>query len=96
MKQIKFLKNIYMEGKPIWYKDCIYEVVSESYNSQGRLIYKLFCEDFGLRGIDNILENNFYIIINNDSINKTNITNSSTETPVKTEKKRRKSKASKK
>ena len=59
MKQLKFLKTIALEGKPIWYKDCCYEIVSESDN-----IYKLFSEDLQLRGIDKILENDFFILIN--------------------------------
>jgi hypothetical protein len=63
MKQLKFLKTISLEGKPIWYKDCSYEVISEGEASQGRGMYKLFCEDLQLRGIDTILENNFYRVI---------------------------------
>lgn len=63
MKQLKFLKTISIEGKPIWYKDCSYEVISEGEASQGRGMYKLFCEDLQLRGIDTILEDNFYRVI---------------------------------
>lgn len=63
MKQLKFLKTIACEGKPVWYKDCIYEVVDEGSNLQGREIYKLFCEDLKLRGIDKILADNFYKVI---------------------------------
>lgn len=63
MKQLKFLKTISLEGKPIWYKDCSYEVISEGEASQGRGMYKLFCEDLQLRGIDTILEDNFYRVI---------------------------------
>ncbi len=63
MKQLKFLKTISLEGKPIWYKDCSYEVISEKEASQGRGMYKLFCEDLQLRGIDTILEDNFYRVI---------------------------------
>lgn len=59
MKQLKFLKTIALEGKPIWYKDCCYEIISESDK-----IYKLFSEDLQLRGIDKILENDFFILIN--------------------------------
>lgn len=58
MKQLKFLKTISLEGRPIWYKDCSYEVVGEGNN-----MYKLFCEDLQLRGIDNILEDNFYKVL---------------------------------
>lgn len=75
MKQIKFLKTISLEGRPIWYKDCCYEVISETSNPQGRNIYKLFCEDLKLRGIDTILENNFYKVIEVKDIVKNNITN---------------------
>lgn len=63
MKQLKFLKTIACEGKPVWYKDCIYEVVDEGSNLQGREMYKLFCEDLKLRGIDKILADNFYKVI---------------------------------
>lgn len=63
MKQLKFLKTISLEGKPIWYKDCSYDVISEGEASQGRGMYKLFCEDLQLRGIDTILEDNFYRVI---------------------------------
>ena len=63
MKQLKFMKTITLEGKPIWYKDCIYDVVGEGANSQGREMYKLFCEDLMLRGIDAILADKFYKII---------------------------------
>lgn len=59
MKQLKFLKTIALEGKPIWYKDCCYEVIFESDK-----IYKLFSEDLQLRGIDKVLENTFFIPIN--------------------------------
>lgn len=59
MKQLKFLKTIALEGKPIWYKDYCYEVVSES-----EKIYKIFSEDLQLRGIDKILENSFFVPIN--------------------------------
>lgn len=59
MKQLKFLKTIALEGKPIWYKDCCYEVISESDK-----IYKLFSEDLQLRGIDKVLENTFFTPIN--------------------------------
>ncbi len=63
MKQLKFLKTIACEGKPVWYKDCVYEVVDEGSNLQGREMYKLFCEDLKLRGIDKILADNFYKVI---------------------------------
>ncbi len=63
MKQLKFMKTITLEGKPIWYKDCIYDVVGEGANAQGREIYKLFCEDLTLRGIDAILADKFFKII---------------------------------
>lgn len=63
MKQLKFLKSVYLEGKPVWYKDCIYEVVGEGVNASGRAMYKLFCEDLQLRGIDAILSNNLFQVI---------------------------------
>ncbi len=59
MKQLKFLKTVALEGRPIWYKDCCYEVISEN-----EKIYKIFSEDLQLRGIDKILENNFFVLIN--------------------------------
>lgn len=63
MKQIKFLENISLEGKPIWYKGCIYEVMGE-FSSQGKNMYKLICEDLQPRGIDKTLEGKFFITIN--------------------------------
>lgn len=63
MKQLKFLKTISCDDKPIWYKDCCYEVISQGANSQGREMYKLFCEDLKLRGIDSALTNKFYRVI---------------------------------
>lgn len=63
MKQLKFLKTISCEGKPIWYQNCSYEVISEGASTQGRQMYKLFCEDLKLRGIDANLANNFFKVI---------------------------------
>ena len=63
MKQLKFLKTISLEGKPIWFKDCSYEVVGEGQNQNGTIMYKLFCDDLQLRGIDKVLENNFYKVL---------------------------------
>ena len=63
MKQLKFLKTISCEGRPIWYKDCCYDVKCEGANSQGREMYKLFCEDLQFRGIDVALADKFYKII---------------------------------
>lgn len=63
MKQLKFLKTISLESRPIWYKDCSYEVVGESNNNLGQDLYKLFCEDLQLRGIDKNLEGTFYTVI---------------------------------
>lgn len=74
MKQLKFLKNITFEGKAIWYKDCIYEVISEGANGQGREIYKLFCEDLKVRGIDTSLANNLYTVIEIQEEKKEEIT----------------------
>lgn len=59
MKQLKFLKNVACNGRPIWYKDCCYEVIFENEN-----MYKIFSEDLQLRGIDKILENTFFTQIN--------------------------------
>lgn len=63
MKQLKFLKTVSCDGKPVWYKGCLYQVTSEGTNNQGREMYKLFCEDLKLRGIDKSLVNNFYQVI---------------------------------
>lgn len=63
MKQLKFLKTVSCDGKPVWYKGCLYQVISEGANNQGREMYKLFCEDLKLRGIDKSLVNNFYQVI---------------------------------
>lgn len=46
MKQLKFLTNISLEGKSIWFKDCIYQVMGETDD-----MYKLICEDLVPRGI---------------------------------------------
>ena len=63
MKQLKFLKTISCDGRPIWYKDCCYDVKSMGANSQGREMYKLFCEDLQFRGIDVALADKFYKVI---------------------------------
>lgn len=63
MKQLKFLKTISCDGKPVWYKDCLYQVVEEGTNQQGRGMYKLFCEDLQFRGIDTSLTDKFYKVI---------------------------------
>ena len=63
MKQLKFLKTISCDGRPIWYKDCYYDVKSMGANSQGREMYKLFCEDLQFRGIDVALADKFYKVI---------------------------------
>lgn len=63
MKQLKFLKTVTMDGKPMWYKDCIYEVLKEGTNSQGRNLYKLYCEDLAVRGIDSMLNGIFFTVI---------------------------------
>lgn len=63
MKQLKFLMNVSCDGKLVWYKDCCYEVISEGANAQGREMYKLFCEDLQLRGIDTALADRFYKVI---------------------------------
>lgn len=63
MKQLKFLKTISCDGKPIWYKDCLYQVSGEGINKQGRGMYKLFCEDLQFRGIDTSLADKFYKVI---------------------------------
>ena len=57
MKQLKFLTNISFDGKPVWFKDHSYEVMSEGKNGQGNFMYKLICEDLKVRGIDITLEN---------------------------------------
>lgn len=63
MKQLKFLKTISCDGRPIWYKDCCYDVKSMGANSQCREMYKLFCEDLQFRGIDVALADKFYKVI---------------------------------
>lgn len=52
MRQLKFLKTVFLEGKPIWYKDCCYDIIEEGTNNLGRRMYKLFGEDLVARGID--------------------------------------------
>lgn len=72
MKQIKFLTTISLEGKPIWFKDCIYQVMSETDD-----MYKIISEDLTPRGIDKRLKEKMYKIIeiedkkNEKSISKT-------------------------
>lgn len=63
MKQLKFLKTITCDGKPVWYKDHIYQVMSEGASSEGRLMYKLICEDLVPRGIDYYLCNKLFEVI---------------------------------
>jgi hypothetical protein len=50
MKQIKFLKTIALEGKPIWLGGYIYECLGESDTSYGHM-YKIISEDMIPRGI---------------------------------------------
>lgn len=63
MKQLKFLTTIFCEGKPVWYKNHIYQVLSEGVNGSGRAMYKLICEDLVPRGIDVCLSNKMYEVI---------------------------------
>ena len=71
MKQLKFLKNITFDRKPIWYKDCIYDVLEEGTNSEGRTMYKLLSEDLQVRGIDVLLAGDFFEVIEKKDIPKT-------------------------
>lgn len=67
MKRLKFLSTVSLEGKPIWYKDCVYEVVREQDER-----YDLVSEDLTLRGIDKKCENIYYRVIEDkaDSISQ--------------------------
>lgn len=58
MKQLKFLTNISLDSKAIWYKGCIYQVLAED---EG--MYKLICEDLIPRGIDKRLSHKMYEVI---------------------------------
>ena len=58
MKQLKFLKMITLDGKPIWHEGCLYDIVDEN-----GTMYKLFSEDLQLRGIDKKLEDIFYKVV---------------------------------
>ena len=62
MKQIKFLKNINFNGKPIWYAGCSYECMGE-FNTEAGAMYKLISEDLIPRGIDKKFEDIDYIIL---------------------------------
>lgn len=62
MKQIKFLKNINLNGKPIWYAGCSYECMGE-FNTESGTMYKLISEDLIPRGIDKKFEDIDYIIL---------------------------------
>ena len=70
MKRIKFLKNITFDRKPIWYKDCIYDILEEGVNSEGRTIYKLLSEDLQVRGIDAYLAGDFFEVVKYEDIPK--------------------------
>lgn len=62
MKQIKFLKNITLQGKPIWYGGCVYECMGE-FNTEHGSMYKLMSEDLIPRGIDKKFEDIDYIVL---------------------------------
>lgn len=64
MKKVKFLKTFTFEGKPIWYKNCEYEVEREIINNIGRRVYVLMSEDLIPRGIDALfMESNNLCVI---------------------------------
>lgn len=92
MKQLKFLKTISYEGKPVWYKDHIYQVISEGANSEGRLMYKLICEDLVVRGIDYYLSNRFFEVIETPEETKKANEEKKNIQPKKSNNKRKKSK----
>lgn len=62
MKQIKFLKNITLENKPIWYAGCTYECMGE-FNTEKGSMYKLISEDLIPRGIDKNFEDIDYVVL---------------------------------
>lgn len=62
MKQIKFLKNINLKGRPIWYEGCIYDCMGDFKSEYGDM-YKLISEDLVPRGIDKKFENIDYIVL---------------------------------
>lgn len=51
MKRIRFNKTVFLEGKPVWYKNCWYNVEKE-WVDNGRTLYGLISEDLTMRGID--------------------------------------------
>lgn len=51
MKRVKFNKTVFLEGKPVWYKGCSYNVEKE-WTDHGRILYGLIGEDLTMRGID--------------------------------------------
>ncbi len=61
MKKIKFLKDMYSNNTPVWYKNMTYEVLEEYEDT-----YRLFCEDMKIREIDKTLEYELFEVINND------------------------------
>lgn len=62
MKQIKFLKNITLGGRPIWYAGCAYQCMGKFETGNGT-IYKLISEDLVPRGIDIKFEDIDYIVL---------------------------------
>lgn len=62
MKQLKFLKTIALDGKPIWYGGCIYDCCGEVDTEHGHM-YKLISEDLIPRGIYSLNEGKDFIII---------------------------------
>lgn len=62
MKQIKFLKNITLSGRPIWYAGCTYECMGK-FDTEHGTMYKLISEDLVPRGIDAKFEDIDYIIL---------------------------------
>ena len=62
MKQIKFLKNITLGGRPIWYAGCSYECMGK-FETESGTIYKLISEDLVPRGIDKKFEDIDYIVL---------------------------------
>lgn len=51
MKRVKFNKTVFLDGKPVWYKGCSYNVEKE-WTDHGRILYGLIGEDLIMRGID--------------------------------------------
>lgn len=93
MKRVKFNKTVFLDGKPVWYKGCSYNVEKE-WTNHGRILYGLIGEDLTMRGIDSQwatidglvtieeIENKKETEIKSEIINKVEETKTEIEKPI--------------